>query len=353
MKKKTFLFLLVGIAALVIIFDLFFSRWLIAKVSTIPLLNRWKLISPQGAIVINTREEVRYSDSGDVLAAVNLTKAKLGAVVIKSGSGQISYGGGAVNLTSDGLFLTVKSVVGSNRLENVFVKTDDGSLIAVTGMADDPATSLVILKTGGSNIAAAAFGDSKNLAPGQRVMFLANSFLDSSPFFENNFVSAGQLNNYSDVKNSDSPSRSFQLQNQDQLINGTAVVNLDGQVVGLWDTGSVISSDVIKDTLADYFSDPTWPRPQFGFKYKDISTAEKSLLGETFGARVVQITAAPALKAGLEVGDGIVSVDGNNLTKNTSLEELLQKYRPGDTATFAVLRDKQTINLQLKVGALK
>lgn len=339
---------------LALLLNVLFGRWLSVKLSTWPLLNRWKILSPQAPIVINTREEVRVSDTGDILQAIDVAKSKLSAVLIKN-AGQISYGGGAVNLTSDGLFLTTKSVIGNSKAENILLRLYDGTSLSVQAITDDPATDLVILKTAGTNVPTANLGSAKNLQPGSKVIFLANSLQDASPFFESNFITAAQANDYAAIKDADAPSRAFQVQARDEQINGAAVVNLNGEVVGLWDASSVLSSDVMQDLIGDYFNgNGQLSRPMFGFKYRPVSPAEAAALSLPIGAKVSQVSAGgPAQKAGLEANDLIIAVGSASLGKDAGLEELLQKFQPGDSVALTVLRGKNQTTLILTPGVLK
>ena len=90
---------------LALILNILLGRWLTAQISTIPALNRWKLLSPQAPIVINNREEIRISDSGDILQAIQDAKSKISSVVILQ-KGQMNLVGGAINLTGEGVFVT-------------------------------------------------------------------------------------------------------------------------------------------------------------------------------------------------------------------------------------------------------
>jgi len=56
------------------------------------------------------------------------------------------------------------------------------------------------------------------------------------------------------------------------------------------------------------------------------------------GARITQVIAdSPAERAGLQVGDVIVSVDDQTVSAEQDLADLLAAYDPGDTVSLAVL----------------
>jgi len=226
MTKKQALFLLIAAIILSQLFSVFFGRWLTAKVSTLPILSRYKLVSPQGPIVINTREEVRVSDSGDVQQALAAVRPKLSLLVSNNG-GQVAVLGGALNLTSDGLFVTLKSTVDSQKLSNLKIKLDDGTLVSVTKMSPDSATDLVILKADTQNLPVANFASSKDAGAGQRVILAAPQLANFSAVFEAGFISHAQ-GSWSE-KNADMPSRTFTVQDSDTLLTGTAVADTNGR----------------------------------------------------------------------------------------------------------------------------
>lgn len=60
------------------------------------------------------------------------------------------------------------------------------------------------------------------------------------------------------------------------------------------------------------------------------------------GAMVGEVVVdGPADRAGIAAGDLIVAVDGEQITEDTSLAELIGNYAPGDEATLTVVRMSQ------------
>jgi serine protease Do len=58
----------------------------------------------------------------------------------------------------------------------------------------------------------------------------------------------------------------------------------------------------------------------------------------------------PAEKAGLKVGDVIVSIDSRKISKRSELADALQKKKVGDEVALEVHRDKKPVNVKLKLG---
>lgn len=59
----------------------------------------------------------------------------------------------------------------------------------------------------------------------------------------------------------------------------------------------------------------------------------------------------PAAQAGMQAGDVILSVDAKEIPSITTLTETLGAYKPGDTVKVSVLRDGETLEVEVKLGA--
>lgn len=337
-----------------LLINIFFGRLLTAKISTLPLLNRWKLLSPQAPIVINTRQEVRVTDSGDIQKNINDSRSKISAVLVKNGS-QTSLLGGAINLTSNGLLLTTKQVVGGNKVANLFVKLDDGSVSTVQTASSDPATDLVVLKTNFTGAPVANIAASDNLSAGQRVMLLGQGLLNNSILFQDSFIASNQQNDPAVMQDSDLPRRTFTIQTQSPVLAGQSVINQNSEIIGLWSGAAVISGDIIKDFIAKFLPGQSQAlRPSFGFRYSLANPVDLKVADLPFGAKVAAVTpAGPAAKAGLLAGDIITGVNSGLLSQDNPLEKLLQDFQPGDAVQLTVQRGKDSLNLSLVATELK
>ena len=329
-----------------------FGRWLSAEISTLPLLNRWKLLSPQAPIVINTTQQVRVTDSGDILAAIQNSTSKMSAIVSVSG-GQMTPLGGAINLTGEGVFVTAANVLPAV-LQNDYVITGSGSSLKITAQTVDPATGLVFFSAGASGIPTAALGDSSALVAGEKIIFLTNSTQSSQNRSASGFVTRQENDIVGELFDADHPGRSFKAEAGSALVPGEAVVNTNSEVVGLWDGSKIISSDVLKNALDLYFQNSNAiTRPSFGFTYGIVTKVESQLENVPEGALVKTVTkASPAQIAGLLAGDVITNVNGNSINETSPLEQALQNIKPGDTVKVTVTRSHETLQLALTAGTL-
>ncbi len=349
-KKYNWLTICLAIA-LSVLANLLFGRFLAAKISTLPLINRWKIMSPLAPIVINTKEEVRISDGGDVLNAIGQAKSKISAVVSSAG-GQAAVAGGAINLASEGVFASAGNIFASNSAQ-YFAVLNDGRMAQITQRTDDPATELVFFKAEFGNVPVAALGDSKILNVGEKILLLSNSAQTFQIKYLSSFVSAAQSDIQRQIFDSDHPSRSFGIQAAAPLLSGEAAVNLKGEVVGVYSGSRIISSDVLKAALNLYLSNQAQiKRPAFGFTYYILTKNEGQLLSLPEGAQIKDIAKQAAL-AGLLQKDIITAVDGEKVNENQPLEELLQKYQRGDKLNLDIYRGGNNLKLTLIAGELK
>lgn len=358
MNKKQFFRVILTTILFVFLLNLFFGRFFAAKLSTLPLLNKWNILSPQGPIVINTREEIRVTDGEDIIEAVANVKSRLSIVVLMQ-SGQLSIAGYAVNLASEGLFLSPQSVFSSKSGE-YYVVLSDGRRSLIKEKISDPATSAVFFSADLNAVPVAAWGESKQLKPGEKIIAVNNSLQTSVPQAQVLFVGRAQADIFSQNFGADYPSRSFGLQASTNLAAGIPLVNTRGEIVGIsGEKGAVMSSDVLKKAADLYFNNHSKiVRPYFGFTFTQLTKPASILKDQPEGAIVLTIdrsgkVRSPALDAGLVEKDVIVSVDGQALSENLLLEEVFQKYKPNDQIKLIVLRGKETKTLSLSLKTLE
>ncbi|MCL5009069.1 MAG: S1C family serine protease [Patescibacteria group bacterium] len=357
MNKKQIFYVLLVTIAFTFLLNLFFGRFVAARLSTIPLLNRFNILSPQAPIVINTREEVRVNDGKDILEAVANIKSRLSQVVLVQ-NGQFTVAGYAVNVASEGLFCAPQSIF-SSKTGNYFLVLPDGRQAPVGSKVVDPATGVVFFSADLNAVPVATWGDSSQLKPGEKIIAVRNSLQAASPLVEVLFVGRAQDDVFGQTYDADRPSRVFGTDDLQGLPLGTALVNTQGEVVGmLSDKGAVVSSDVLKKITDLYFQNrQKITRPYFGFTYSQLTRSGSQLRGLPEGVQVLTVdrtgkTKSPAADAGLLEKDVIVSVDGQALSENQLLEEMLQKYKPGDIVKFQIQRGKDLKELSLQVKEL-
>ncbi len=352
MQKKQSFYLITIAVLISVVFQLFLTPTLIARLSVSSWFSKFKILNPQAPIVINTVKEVRVSDNGDVQQALGKLKPGISAIFMMDASG-VKMTGGAVNISSDGILVSSKLALPASSSAKYFVVLSDGTSKELNKEVLDPVTNLVFLKADLNNVPVASFTNSQDLAVGQKAIFVQGSGVNFTPRAEVSYVTVSQQDNLGGVYNTDKPSRGFGVQALNNLLPGMAVANTDGEIVGIWDGTTIISSDILKATQTIYFGQGgKITRPSFGFNYQNISNLEKNLSNVTLGAKIVGQVNAPALGQ-LKDGDVITQVNGTQVNADNTLEELLEKINPGDTVKFTVNRNGQEQTITLTTGILK
>ncbi len=353
MTKSQYSKVILITVVLTLFFDLFLGRYVLAKISTLPVLNRLKILSPQAPIVINNKETVRVSDSGDAVSSANSAKSKISTIVVLSNNGSVTVTGSAINLTSDGTFLTGSKSIAKD-FASYFVILSDGRNAKITSAITDPATGLLFVRAGITNVPVANFSESKDLSVGEKVLFVHNSVQNFISKGLLSFVTASEKDIQGQVFSSDFPKMSFGASATNILLSGEVLVNTSAEVVGIWNGENIVASTNIKKALALFYNNnEKIIRPSYGFTYSIITQNESKLTGVKTGALVKDITSANTKLGGLINGDIILRVDNDNISEDLTLEEVLQKYKPGDKITFNIFRKNSEITLSIIAGELK
>jgi len=102
-------------------------------------------------------------------------------------------------------------------------------------------------------------------------------------------------------------------------------------------------------------------RPWIGIYYVPINPAlaEAESLPVEYGALIATesgesavFPGSPAESAGLQEGDIIVAIDGEEIGPGVDLSMLIVAFSPGDTITLRVLRDSSTSEFDVTLGEL-
>jgi serine protease Do len=231
----------------------------------------------------------------------------------------------------------------------------------------DPYEDIAVMKVEGEGFQVATLGDSENIKIGQTVIAIGNTLSEFRNTVTKGVVSGIDreitAGGYFDAEVIDEAIQT------DAAINpgnsGGPLINLLGEVIGIntavsYEGESVafaIPINEAKQAVADVLEYGRIIQPWLGVRYL-LVTPDAS--GETAGmyeigawviagdqpGEIAVFEDSPADKAGLQEGDIIIAVNGEDLTESIGLAEAVSAYRPGETITLSVLRDSQVINLE-------
>ena len=266
---------------------------------------------------------------------------------------------------SDGLILTNKHVVSADGEKYIaIIKNNDGTekKFDVKEIHRDPFNDLALIKIDSSNLKTVELGNSDNLKVGQKVIAIGNAL----GRFENT-VTVGVVSGLGRGVSPIDPStgiaeRLDDLIQTDAAINpgnsGGPLVNSAGQVIGInsavasaENIGFAIKINIAKQLIEDFNkSGGKIVRPLLGIRYTHISK-DTALLNEVPEGEYVRevVKGSAAADAGIKVGDIITHLDGQKLTEENTLSQVIRTKKVGDSIKVRVFRDGATLDLTAKL----
>jgi S1-C subfamily serine protease len=320
----------------------------------------------------NPVSDVRIDESSAVIEAVD--KITPAVVTIQtSGGGFLGAAAGTGSgfiFDSSGFILTNRHVV--QDASELTVILNDGRQFPGTVYGIDTLTDLAIVTIDADDLPEAPVGTSSGLEPGQLAIAIGN------PLGYENTVTTGVVSGLGrQIRASDARQTSAEQLNNliqtDAAINpgnsGGPLINSAGQVIGVntavstdaQGLGFAIPIDVARPIMEQALNGDELVRPYIGVRYMPVTPAiaEDQDLPVDYGALVSSgsdqpavIPGSPAEDAGLQAGDVIVAVNGEQLTIDTDLSMLIVGHDPGDTITLRVLRGNSAQEIEVTLGEL-
>jgi serine protease Do len=276
-------------------------------------------------------------------------------------------------IDKSGLILTNNHVVeGATKIYVSLYGEDEDQEYAAKVVGRDQLTDSALLQLTDKpshDLPTVKFGDSAQMQPGDWVMAIGN------PFGLDHTVSVGV------VSGSRAPGDQGALQvarqrraeviQTDAAINpgnsGGPLINLRGEVIGMntaiattgmsqgnMGVGFAIPSNAIREILPQLRSGKV-TRSRVGVQVANVPRQAIDELGlkEKTGALVSAITEnSPAEKAGLELGDVILSWNSKPVKNSDELVQMVTRTKPGTMVPLRVLRDKKERSLNITVEEL-
>jgi len=279
--------------------------------------------------------------------------------------------GSGVIISNDGYIVTNNHVVAN--ASKVEVTTNDHRTLQAKVIGTDPNTDLALIKVTATNLPMVKLGNSDNVRVGEWVLAVGN------PFNLNSTVTAGIVSakgrnigiigSQDDEEQSSPFGRSSNQQQAPRLnkaiesfiqtdaaINpgnsGGALVNTKGELIGINSaiashTGSyegygfAVPVNLAKKVLNDLEKFGSVKRGYIGVSFTELNPdiAQNLKINTTNGLYVSELVAGGGAEAaGLQKGDVITKVEGNNVYESSDLQERVGRLQPGDKIRLTVLR---------------
>lgn len=269
--------------------------------------------------------------------------------------------GSGIIMSEDGYIITNAHVVeGATSLK---VMTSDGKTYEAQLIGSDTVTDLAVVKIDATGLTAAEFGSSEDLRVADKVMAIGNPGgheLSSS-------VTIGYVSALNRAISNNTTGYTMEYIQTDAAINpgnsGGALINEYGQVVGINSAkisatgyeglGFAIPIDTAQPIISDliqygYVKD----RAVLGISGQFIDSMTGRFYGLPQGEYVAQLNSSEAQASGLQVGDVITAIDGQQLDSESTLRSAILSKKPGDTVTLQVYRSstQQSATVELKLS---
>lgn len=270
-------------------------------------------------------------------------------------------------ISQDGMIVTNKHVVSDTDAKYKIVASDD-KVYPVKKIYRDPSNDLAILQVDppAGGFTPVEMGDSSKLQVGQFAIAIGTALGEFR-----NTVTTGVISGLGRGITAGSPfegvaERLDNVIQTDAAINpgnsGGPLLNSAGQVIGVnvavassgQNIGFALPINLVKDSLANFEKTGRFSRPYLGVNYKVISRDLALLNDLPEGAYVVEIVSgSPADKAGVEAGDIITKMDGENIReKDGGLAKIISGKKVGDRVELVIWRDGKEEKITATLGEL-
>lgn len=273
--------------------------------------------------------------------------------------------GSCVLIDEDGNILTNYHVI--ENASQILVNFN-GTDYEATLVGSDPSSDLAVLNiTPDENTPdPIEIGSSSELALGEWVMTIG------APKGESQSVSQGIVSGLSRSASYDLDTAEAiytGLIQTDAMINegssGGALVNADGELVGITTLSATttgdwagmsyaIPSDYAMSVAQQILEDGVVEHPYVGIQLADVtpynyrSAGSEAYWGAYIGA---VMEGSPAEEAGLQEGDVITAIDGEDVSSTDDALIAVRSHEIGDTVTFTVDRQGESIDIEVTLGS--
>ncbi|MGO1888445.1 MAG: DegQ family serine endoprotease, partial [Halomonas sp.] len=268
-----------------------------------------------------------------------------------------SLGSGFV-ISDDGYVMTNAHVV--QDADEILVRLNDRRELSAEVIGSDPQTDVALLKIDANDLPALTLGDSDDLKVGEWVAAIG------SPFGFDHSVTAGIVSAINRTLPRDAYVPFIQT---DVAINpgnsGGPLFNLEGEVVGInsqiftrsggfMGVSFAIPINVAMEVADQLREDGRVNRGWLGVMIQPVSQdlAESFGMQNAIGALIADLDPeGPAAQGGLQVGDVILEVNGEEVERSSSLPRLIGKGEPGSEVELTVMRDGEGMSESVELGS--
>lgn len=386
----------VGLFILIAILSGFVGAWLdthnsAGLTSSATVSSEKKIVTSNSQLIsqiANTVGPSVVSVNVNISSAGSNTQGGFGLFGFSQPENEQAAGTGII-ISSNGIIITNRHVVpvGTTSVSVTLSNGTELKNVSVIGRTSSSSSMdiafLKINNAEGQKLVPATIGDSSTVDVGDNVVAIGNALGQ----FQNT-VTSGIISGYGrSVQASDSGGSSTvsglssSTENLDDLFqtdaainegnSGGPLVNLNGQVIGIntaiagnaQNIGFAIPINDVRGLINQVLKNGTFAQPYLGVDYIPLTAdvANEYNLSVQNGAFIAPssdpnsssvISGSPAANAGLQTNDIITQVNGVSIGQANSLTSLLDQYEPGNQVSLTVLRNGQTLHINVTLGSI-
>ncbi|MAT66011.1 MAG: serine endoprotease DegQ [Gammaproteobacteria bacterium] len=270
-----------------------------------------------------------------------------------------SLGSGVIVDAAQGYVLTNHHVI--QNADEIRVQLHDGRTFTAELIGTDPETDVAVIRIPAENLTALRPADSDRLRVGDFVVAIGNPFGLGQTVTSGMVSALGRsglgIEGYEDFIQTDA---SINPGN-----SGGALVNLRGELVGINTAiigpsggnvgiGFAIPANMARAVMQQLVEHGRVERGRLGVSVQDLTPelARAFDLSRRQGTVVADVSeGSPADRAGLEVGDIILMVNGRPVGDSADVRNHIGLLRVGDSVRLTVLRDGRKLELTARIEA--
>ncbi|MDI6778115.1 MAG: PDZ domain-containing protein [Patescibacteria group bacterium] len=373
-------FVLSGLSLVVI------DRYLFPKMVSIEWLAKYKIFkkATENVVVVNKTEQMTVSEEQTISRYSNKSASSVVEIVSRRKKETKAVGlnvireskiGSGLLVTADGLVITHKDAFSAENSDYEILAGTGEKYKAKLIFVDSFSDMALFKMENAENLSTASFISPEDINIGAKVAVIGRSGDNAQISFKSGLIGrfAQSFSTGGAIASSDKLQGVYFVdieinEEEDASLVGCAVADYNGNIVGILGsrkTGSyrqyfIIPVNYVESLVDQFIEKGSVPRGSLGAYYfpltkensiqtKDGREIEKGALvySPSFQQGLAVISGSAAEKAGILVGDVILSVNGEEVNSNQNLAQLISKYKPGDVVDLKVIRDEKEMNAKV------